>query len=49
LQVDGKKLAQMAAIDHYVARLAGMMPDDPWEAALADQAYFFWEDVWAPM
>lgn len=46
LQVDGKYLAQSAAIDHYVAKLAGLLPSDPWAAALADQAYGFCEDVW---
>jgi hypothetical protein len=34
-----------APADRYVARLAGMMPDDPWELALAEQAYFFCEDI----
>lgn len=47
LKVDGDKcLAQSAAIDHYVAALAGLLPQDPWQAAVADQAYFFCEDVW---
>lgn len=32
--------------DHYVAKLTGMLPEDPLTAALADQAYFFCEDVW---
>jgi len=45
LEVDGKQLAQMSAIDMYVSKLSGLMPKDPWEAALADQAYFFSEDV----
>lgn len=46
LQLDGKYIAQSAAIDHYVAKVTGMLPDDPFEAALADQAYFFCEDCW---
>eukprot|EP00879_Flechtneria_rotunda_P004904 GHRR01005178.1.p1 GENE.GHRR01005178.1~~GHRR01005178.1.p1 ORF type:complete len:218 (+),score=60.93 GHRR01005178.1:172-825(+) len=46
LEVDGKQLAQMAAIDRYCAKITGHLPDDPWQAALADQAYFFCEDVW---
>lgn len=37
------------AADHYVAKLTGMMPEDPWKAALADQAYFFCEDIWQTM
>jgi hypothetical protein len=31
--------------DHYAAKLAGLMPADPLAAALADQAYFFVEDI----
>lgn len=34
------------AADRYVAHLTGLLPDDPWTAALADQAYFFCEDVY---
>jgi hypothetical protein len=33
------------APDHYAAKLAGLYPEDPLQAALADQAYFFCEDV----
>jgi len=44
-EVDGKYLAQSAAIDRYCAKVAGLLPDDPWAAALADQAYFFVDDV----
>ncbi len=32
--------------DRYVAKLTGLPPEDPWAAALADQAYFFCEDLW---
>lgn len=33
--------------DRYCAHLAGMMPSDPLEAAIADQVYFFCEeDLW---
>jgi glutathione S-transferase len=46
LEVDGIYLAQSAAIDRYCAQLAGVLPTDPWKAALADQAYFFCEDIW---
>lgn len=46
LKVDGKYLAQSAAIDHYVAKVTGLLPEDPWTGALADQAYFFCEDIW---
>ena len=34
-----------ALADRYCAKVAGLLPDDPWAAALADQAYFFVEDV----
>jgi glutathione S-transferase len=46
LEVDGKYIAQSAAIDHYVAKQTGLLPEDPLTAALADQAYFFCEDIW---
>lgn len=49
LEVDGKFLAQSPAIDRYVAKLAGLMPDDPWVVAAADQAYCFMEDVMQTM
>jgi hypothetical protein len=32
--------------DRYVAQRAGLLPSDPWQVAVADQAYFFCEDVW---
>jgi hypothetical protein len=35
--------------DHYLAKLAGLLPEDPLTAALADQAYFFCLDVWQTM
>jgi hypothetical protein len=31
--------------DHYAAKLAGLVPADPLAAALADEAYFFVEDI----
>ncbi|KXZ46904.1 hypothetical protein GPECTOR_39g398 [Gonium pectorale] len=43
---DGKKLAQSGAIDRYVAKLAGLYPEDPLQAALADQAAFHMADLW---
>ena len=45
LYVDGKPLAQSGAIAHYAAKLAGLMPDDPWAAAKADEAFFFTDDL----
>ncbi|EFJ52620.1 hypothetical protein VOLCADRAFT_85785 [Volvox carteri f. nagariensis] len=42
---DGKMLAQSRAIECYVAKLAGLYPDDPLKAALADQAVFL-SDIW---
>lgn len=36
-------------VDQYVAKLTGILPEDPLTAALADQAYFFCEDVWQTM
>ena len=45
LYVDGKPLAESAAIVAYVAKLGGLMPADPWAAAKADEAYFFTDDL----
>jgi len=38
LEVDGKMLAQTSAIERYAAKLAGLAPSDPWEAAKVDEA-----------
>lgn len=46
LEVDGEMLAQSSAIDRYLAQLAGLLPSDPWAAALADAAYAYCEDIW---
>ncbi|KXZ41057.1 hypothetical protein GPECTOR_881g129 [Gonium pectorale] len=37
---DGRMLAQSGAIDRYVAKLAGLYPADPLDAAYADQLVF---------
>ncbi|KAJ9506519.1 hypothetical protein QJQ45_019614 [Haematococcus lacustris] len=37
LEVDGQQLAQTAAIERYVAKLTGMYPDDPWQAAKGEE------------
>lgn len=37
LEVDGKQLAQSNAINRYVGKLAGLYPEDPWQAALCDE------------
>ncbi|KAI8467457.1 MAG: hypothetical protein J3K34DRAFT_430391 [Monoraphidium minutum] len=49
LEVDGKMLAQSAAIDRYLAAEAGLVPKDPWHAALSDQAYAFCNDLLQPL
>eukprot|EP00775_Hariotina_reticulata_P004418 gene4418-4671_t len=46
---DGRRLAQMAAIDRYCASLAGLLPKDPMKCAVAEMAYCFLEDVWQPI
>lgn len=47
LEVDGTTFAQSAAIDHYAGKLSGLVPEDPAQALLSDQAYFFvGQDVW---
>lgn len=38
LEIDGKPLAQAGAIERYVAKLAGLYPADPLEAARVDEA-----------
>ncbi len=38
LEVEGKRITQSNAINRYVGRLAGLYPDDPWQAAIADEA-----------
>ena len=41
LVVDGKILQQSQAIATYCAKLAGLYPSDPWEAAKVDEAIQF--------
>lgn len=38
LEVDGKRVTQSNAINRYVGKLAGLYPEDPWQALLADEA-----------
>ncbi|GLI67599.1 hypothetical protein VaNZ11_011841 [Volvox africanus] len=42
---NGKMLAQSGAIDRYTAKLAGLYPEDPLEAARADEAVFLLADL----
>jgi glutathione S-transferase len=37
LEVDGRRISQSNAINHYVGRLAGLYPEDPWQAAECDE------------
>jgi len=41
LEVDGKILQQSQAIATYCAKLAGLYPSDPWEAAKVDEVTQF--------
>jgi glutathione S-transferase len=45
LEVDGKVLTQSNTINRYVGKLAGLYPDDPWQAALCDEVMDAVEDV----
>ena len=47
LEVDGKVLAQSNAINRYVGKLAGMYPQDPWQAAVVDEVMDAIEDITA--
>jgi len=38
LEVDGQVLTQSNTINRYVGRLTGLYPEDPWQAALCDEA-----------
>jgi prostaglandin-H2 D-isomerase / glutathione transferase len=49
LEVDGKRLTQSNAINRYVGRLAGLYPDDPWQAALCDQVSDAIESLYGEM
>ena len=45
LEVDGQVVSQSNAINRYVGKLAGLYPDDPWQAALCDEAMDAVEDI----
>jgi glutathione S-transferase len=45
LEVDGKLVAQSNAINRYVGKLAGLYPEDDWQALLCDEAMDAVEDL----
>jgi glutathione S-transferase len=45
LHVDGKPVAECNGINRYVGKLAGLYPDDPWQAALCDETMGAVEDA----
>src|SRR5262245_4409088 len=45
LEVDGRTVAQSNAINRYVGKLVGLYPNDPWQAALCDEAMGAVEDI----
>jgi len=53
LERDGQAVAQSNGINRYVGKLAGLYPDDAWQAALCDEAMDAVEEiatkVWATM
>ena len=53
LEVNGQTVAQSNGINRYVGKLTGLYPDDPWQAALCDEAMDAVEEistrVWSTM
>ena len=45
LEVDGQLLTQCNAINRYVGKLAGLYPEDRWQAALCDEVMDVVEDI----
>lgn len=45
LDVDGEIISQSNAITRYVGRLAGLYPQNPWQAALCDEVMDAVEDI----
>ncbi|SKA25049.1 Glutathione S-transferase [Enhydrobacter aerosaccus] len=45
LELDGQTVAQSNGINRYVGKLAGLYPDDAWQAALCDEAMDAVEEV----
>ena len=45
LEVDGQTVAQSNGINRFVGKLAGLYPEDPWQAALCDEAMDAVEDI----
>lgn len=45
LKVDGRTVAQSNTINRYVGKLVGLYPNDPWQAALCDEAMDAGEDI----
>jgi glutathione S-transferase len=46
LEVDGKMLAQTAAIERYAAKLAGLTPEDSWTSAKVDEYLELIKETW---
>jgi len=47
MEIDGTMIAQSGALLTYAAKVAGLYPEDPLEAAHADQVVWFLEDTMA--
>jgi len=47
LEVDGRSVSQSNGINRYVGKLAGLYPDDPWQASLCDEAIDAVKDIGA--
>ncbi len=49
LEADGQVIGQSNAITRYAGQLANLYPEDPWQAALCDEALDAVEDMWVKL
>ena len=49
MEVDGQMVAQSNTLTRYAGKLAGLYPEDPWQAALCDEILDAVEDMWVKL